>query len=115
MGHPPDKCEMIILGGTWDCYGLPYREDFITRLFYACNVYHRISIRMKGASIDQKILIFQEMKTFLIVVRNEVHLIYVGDEVDGFFWFFCFVLFCFVLFCFVLFFTFFWQQVICRI
>eukprot|EP00298_Acanthocystis_sp_HF-20_P006976 c16694_g1_i1.p1 GENE.c16694_g1_i1~~c16694_g1_i1.p1 ORF type:complete len:727 (-),score=259.06 c16694_g1_i1:15-2195(-) len=52
MGHPPDKCEMIILGGTWDCYDVQYRVKFITELFYACNVYHRISIRMKGDLSD---------------------------------------------------------------
>eukprot|EP00301_Raphidiophrys_heterophryoidea_P011497 c17617_g1_i1.p1 GENE.c17617_g1_i1~~c17617_g1_i1.p1 ORF type:complete len:737 (-),score=209.91 c17617_g1_i1:154-2364(-) len=48
MGHPPDKCEMIVLGGTWDCYPAPYREAFITQLFYACNTYHRMSLKLQG-------------------------------------------------------------------
>jgi len=48
MGHPPDKCEMIILGGTWDCYAPAYRDEFIRGLFYACNTYHRMSLRLQG-------------------------------------------------------------------
>jgi histone acetyltransferase (RNA polymerase elongator complex component) len=48
MGHPPDKCEMIILGGTWDSYDAEYRDYFIHQLFYACNVFHKFSLRMHG-------------------------------------------------------------------
>jgi ELP3 family radical SAM enzyme/protein acetyltransferase len=39
MGHFPDKLEIIILGGTWDCYDMEYRKDFIHSIYYACNVY----------------------------------------------------------------------------
>eukprot|EP00051_Salpingoeca_urceolata_P005217 m.71303 g.71303 ORF g.71303 m.71303 type:complete len:806 (+) comp14156_c0_seq2:172-2589(+) len=48
MGHPPDKCEMIVLGGTWDSYDKAYRDEFVHGLFYACNVFHRFSLRMRG-------------------------------------------------------------------
>ncbi|KNC82211.1 hypothetical protein SARC_05509, partial [Sphaeroforma arctica JP610] len=48
MGHPPDKCEMIILGGTWDSYDEKYRDYFINQIFYACNEFHRVSIRLNG-------------------------------------------------------------------
>eukprot|EP01134_Creolimax_fragrantissima_P007795 CFRG7795T1 len=48
MGHPPDKCEMIILGGTWDSYEENYRDNFIHQLFYACNMFSRVSIRLNG-------------------------------------------------------------------
>eukprot|EP00121_Abeoforma_whisleri_P016865 Awhi_evm1s15459 len=48
MGHPPDKLEMIILGGTWDSYDEKYREYFLHQIFYACNVFSRISLRMDG-------------------------------------------------------------------
>eukprot|EP00959_Pyramimonas_sp_CCMP1952_P106990 2236202-Pyramimonas_sp.AAC.2 len=48
MGHPPDKLEIIVLGGTWDSYEPEYREHFITQIFYACNVFHRFSMRMNG-------------------------------------------------------------------
>ncbi|MEK6256419.1 MAG: tRNA uridine(34) 5-carboxymethylaminomethyl modification radical SAM/GNAT enzyme Elp3 [Chloroflexota bacterium] len=37
VGHPTDKIEMLILGGTWSSYTRDYQEWFITRLFAALN------------------------------------------------------------------------------
>lgn len=37
VGHPIDKIEMLILGGTWSSYPRDYQEWFITRLFDAMN------------------------------------------------------------------------------
>lgn len=37
MGHPVDKVELIVLGGTWTDYPAPYRRWFIKRLFDALN------------------------------------------------------------------------------
>jgi histone acetyltransferase (RNA polymerase elongator complex component) len=37
MGHPVDKLEVLILGGTWESYPEPYRESFIRDLYYAAN------------------------------------------------------------------------------
>lgn len=37
MGHPVDKVELIVLGGTWDDYPLPWRRWFVARLFEALN------------------------------------------------------------------------------
>ena len=48
MGHFPDKLEVIVLGGTWDCYPEKYRKNFIQRLFYGANVYTEISPILKG-------------------------------------------------------------------
>ena len=48
MGHPPDKLEVIVLGGTWDSYEESYRHRFVQELFYACNVYARFALRMNG-------------------------------------------------------------------
>ena len=36
-GHPIDKCEVIILGGTFSCYQPKVAEEFITELYYAAN------------------------------------------------------------------------------
>lgn len=36
-GHPTDKIELIIKGGTWSAYDKKYREWFIKRCFEACN------------------------------------------------------------------------------
>ncbi len=36
-GHPIDKCEVIILGGTFSCYQPKVAEEFICALYYASN------------------------------------------------------------------------------
>lgn len=38
-GHPADKIELLILGGTWHSYPAQYRLEFIRDLFYAANVF----------------------------------------------------------------------------
>ena len=37
VGHPTDKIELLILGGTWNSYRKDYQEWFIHRLFDALN------------------------------------------------------------------------------
>lgn len=48
MGHYPDKIELIVLGGTWDCYPANYRKEFIHKVFYACNQFSRLSKHLNG-------------------------------------------------------------------
>lgn len=36
-GHPVDKLEIIVLGGTWKSYPLKYQLYFITMIYYAAN------------------------------------------------------------------------------
>jgi elongator complex protein 3 len=37
VGHPTDKIELLILGGTWSSYRRDYQEWFVTRCFDAMN------------------------------------------------------------------------------
>lgn len=37
VGHPNDKIELLILGGTWSCYRRDYQEWFVRRCFDAMN------------------------------------------------------------------------------
>lgn len=37
VGHPTDKIELLILGGTWSAYRRAYQEEFIRRCFDALN------------------------------------------------------------------------------
>lgn len=39
MGHQIDKIELLVLGGTWSEYPKEYQDEFITKLYYAANVY----------------------------------------------------------------------------
>ena len=38
-GHPIDKIELIVLGGTWSSYPVAYQRRFCRDLFYAANTY----------------------------------------------------------------------------
>jgi elongator complex protein 3 len=37
VGHPTDKIELLILGGSWDAYPREYQESFVQRCFDAMN------------------------------------------------------------------------------
>ena len=39
IGHPVDKLEVLVLGGTWESYPEEYQECFIRDLFYAANTF----------------------------------------------------------------------------
>ena len=39
IGHPVDKLEVLVLGGTWESYPRQYQELFIRDLFYAANIF----------------------------------------------------------------------------
>ena len=39
IGHPADKVELLVLGGTWESYPVSYRDRFIRDLFYAANTF----------------------------------------------------------------------------
>ena len=40
MGHPMDKIELIVLGGTWSSYPKDYQDRFIRDVFYAANTFY---------------------------------------------------------------------------
>lgn len=46
VGHPTDKIELLILGGTWSSYRWDYREWFVRRCFDAMN-------GVKAASLEE--------------------------------------------------------------
>jgi histone acetyltransferase (RNA polymerase elongator complex component) len=49
-GHPVDKLEVLVLGGTWESYPEEYRDDFIRDIYYAANVFwQRGEKRVKGS------------------------------------------------------------------
>jgi ELP3 family radical SAM enzyme/protein acetyltransferase len=45
IGHPADKVELLVLGGTWESYPESYRERFIRDLFYAANTMFDVAPR----------------------------------------------------------------------
>ncbi|CAK4079010.1 unnamed protein product [Aphanomyces euteiches] len=54
-GHPVDKIELLILGGTWASYPVSYQEEFIRDLFYAANTFHDRVKREKRTLEEEKL------------------------------------------------------------
>jgi elongator complex protein 3 len=55
LGHPTDKIELLILGGTWSSYRRDYQEWFIARCFEAMNEVPRAErpeMKDEGSSVD---------------------------------------------------------------
>jgi elongator complex protein 3 len=52
LGHPTDKIELLILGGTWSSYRRDYQEWFIARCFEAMNEVRGQGIGDKVTGID---------------------------------------------------------------
>jgi len=50
VGHPTDKIELLILGGTWSAYRRDYQEWFVTRCFDALNLKHKGHNTLSGTS-----------------------------------------------------------------
>ena len=40
-GHNVDKIEVLVLGGTWDCYPIKYQESFIRDIYYSVNTLNK--------------------------------------------------------------------------
>jgi elongator complex protein 3 len=61
IGHPTDKINIRIIGGTWSYYPKNYQTWFIKRLFEACNQYNKITIKqvndlasIQSTSLEEK-------------------------------------------------------------
>lgn len=72
-GHHLDKIELIILGGTFDCYNPTYSENFIKMLYYASNTIfdERSTLRDPKDSIEEEILINESSKCKIIGITIE--------------------------------------------
>jgi ELP3 family radical SAM enzyme/protein acetyltransferase len=53
-GHPVDKLEVIVLGGTWASYPILYCEQFIRDTYYAANVFWDKTKRAKLSLEEEK-------------------------------------------------------------
>lgn len=54
-GHPVDKIELIVLGGTWESYPLGYRERFCRDIYYAANTLYEQKRERKSLLDEQKL------------------------------------------------------------
>ncbi len=77
-GHPIDKVEFRILGGTFSCYDHAITETFIHNLYYAANTYHeRHSLQRNTIGIiDESTLALEQERN----VTARVHVVGIGVE-----------------------------------
>lgn len=69
MGHPIDKIELLVLGGTWSSYPKDYQDNFIRDIFYAANTLY--DKREKYAlDIEQKLNESTECKIIGITLET---------------------------------------------
>jgi len=64
-GHPIDKIEMIVIGGTWSFYHPVYQEEFLIGCYRACNDY--------GTGDDSRTEKYMDRLAYLLLLqdRNE--------------------------------------------
>lgn len=58
-GHPFDKIELLVLGGTWSSYPKDYQEEFVRDLYYAANTFFDQNYKTNPRP---KKLLFEEIK-----------------------------------------------------
>ncbi|RLN06766.1 hypothetical protein BBJ28_00015530 [Nothophytophthora sp. Chile5] len=54
-GHPVDKIELLVLGGTWASYPVEYQETFVRDLFYAANTFFNKTARDRRSLEEEKL------------------------------------------------------------
>lgn len=69
-GHPLDKVEFRVLGGTFSCYDHRIADDFIRDLYYAANTYYASEERPRGSiAVEQS-----------LNVTTKIHVVGLGIE-----------------------------------
>ena len=53
-GHPVDKIEVIVAGGTWSNYPLEYQIECIRDIYYAANTFYDLNKRDKLSLLDEQ-------------------------------------------------------------
>jgi len=75
-GHNVDKIEVLVLGGTWDCYPIKYQESFIRDIYYSVNTLNkRFGIKH---SIDEEIKLAENSERRLIGLTLETRPDYIN-------------------------------------
>lgn len=71
IGHPVDKLEIIVLGGTWASYPLLYREAFLRDAYYAANIYWDVGEARPKGSLEEEIRLNWDAKVRVIGLTLE--------------------------------------------
>ena len=75
-GHNVDKIEVLVLGGTWDCYPIKYQESFIRDIYYSVNTLNK---RFGGKnSLEREIKIAETSEKRIIGLTLETRPDYIN-------------------------------------
>ncbi len=77
-GHPTDKIELRVVGGTWSFYDRRYQTNFITKCFAACNDYPKIKKNHNNLAKEQKIN--EKSKHRIVGLSVETRPDYINEE-----------------------------------
>mmetsp|Transcript_39758 Transcript_39758/g.64695 ORF Transcript_39758/g.64695 Transcript_39758/m.64695 type:complete len:678 (+) Transcript_39758:113-2146(+) len=53
-GHPIDKIEILVLGGTWSEYPQEYQEEFLRDIFWSANTFFDVPPKRKPLSLPEE-------------------------------------------------------------
>jgi elongator complex protein 3 len=71
LGHPTDKVELLILGGTWSSYRRDYQEWFVARCFDAMNESENLSADLTDYTENKKENLPNQRNLRMIHSENE--------------------------------------------
>ena len=54
IGHPVDKIEILVLGGTWSEYPPEYQYQFLRDIYWSANTFHDNSTKRKRLSLHEE-------------------------------------------------------------
>ena len=77
-GHPVDKIELLVLGGTWASYPHAYQEEFVRDLFFAANTFWERQKRPRR-SLDEEQALNERTKVKIIGLTLETR----PDTIDA--------------------------------
>ena len=77
-GHPIDKIEFRVLGGTFSCYEYSVADDFIRDLYYAANTYYDTDEKRPRGTIEEEQAINVTAKVHVVGLGVETR----PDEID---------------------------------
>lgn len=61
-GHPVDKVEMIVIGGTWSYYPPDYQEEFLIGAYRACNDWDTL--------VDSQLETYKDRREYIKELQN---------------------------------------------
>ena len=79
-GHPIDKVNLRIVGGTWSYYPKNYQTWFIKKIFEACNNFHKTTKYKAMASLERLQKINERTKVRIVQVSVETRPDYISKE-----------------------------------